>query len=653
MLGAFLLVLACGASIAFAQLLTLDLGTLEGKNWKAEGVRVAWAAADGARVEIGRFEGFGHKFDKLRLDCVRFGALRGIWRCDEGVLQGPERLAVNFIYDPGRKSLDLTLATAAGESWQLTQDGDDFTLNLKQAALTRLSPWLPGEIKPSAGRVSGVVRFAPRRLSSDLRIESGAFADSAGLRAGENLTGKLAIDARLDGTTWRWSTRLAWDSGAVLIDPIYVAEGGHLLTATGSLAGDSLEIDSAAIDWRALGRIEVRASIDTGNWSARRWTINAPDLQLVALRPLLPQTWLEQHGLADLVLSGRANFNMAAIETGIERARIRLSGAGVDVPARRLGIEGLDLDFGFQPLITTPFRLEIGKLRFKDLTLGPSTAQGELRDGRLSVAHLIVPLLDGVLALNEIDIGRDAGRWQARLRGALTPLSMQGLTTALDWHPMSGSLSAVLPQMRYVEDDKGSSFSVDGAVLFKVFGGDANVDGIRIDNPFGRTPRLAANLKLRGLDLETMTGAVKFGSISGRVDVNVDGLEMESWQPLSFDARIITSAGDFRKRISQRAVQNISSIGGAGAGAAIQASFMRFFDTFGYERIGLSCRLRNNICEMGGVDGRAGAGGAYTIVKGGGVPALNVVGYNRFVGWQEMLERIQAVIDGNSKMVVQ
>ncbi len=649
----FLLALACGASVAFAQLLSFDLGTLEGRGWKADGVRVAWAAADGARVEISRFEGYGRKFDKLRLDCARFAALRGIWRCDDGVLQGPERLGVNFIYDPGRKSLDLTLATAAGETWQLMQDGDDFALTLKQAQLTRLTPWLPGEIKPSAGRASGVVRFAPRLVSADLSIEAGAFADSAGLRAGENLAGKLAIEARLDGTNWRWSTRLAWDAGAVLIDPVYVAEGGHLLTASGSLSGGRLEVDSASVDWRSLGRIEVRASIDTGDWRARRWTIEAPDLQLAALRPLLPQTWLEQHGLADLVLTGRATVSVAASETGIEQARIRLSGAGVDAPARRLGIEKIDLDFGFQPVNATPFRLDIGKLRFKDLALGPATAQGELRDGRLSVPHLIVPLLDGVLALNEIDIGRDAGRWQARLRGALTPISMQGLTAALGWHPMSGSLSAVLPQMQYVEGDNGASLSVDGALLFKVFDGDASVDGIRIDNPFGRTPRLAANLKLRGVDLETMTGAVKFGSISGRVDVDVDALEMESWQPLAFDARILTSPGDFKKRISQRAVQNISSIGGAGAGAAIQASFLRFFDTFGYDRIGLSCRLRNNICEMGGVDGVAGAGGAYTIVKGGGMPALNVVGYNRFVGWQEMLDRIQAVIDGNSKMVVQ
>ncbi len=191
---------------------------------------------------------------------------------------------------------------------------------------------------------------------------------------------------------------------------------------------------------------------------------------------------------------------------------------------------------------------------------------------------------------------------------------------------------------------------MEGALLFKVFGGDAQVDGIRLDDPFGRTPRLSAGLHLKRLNLEEMTRAVKFGNITGYLDVDVDDLVMENWQPLSMNAKVLTSAGDFRKRISQGAVQNISSIGGAGAGAAIQRSFLRFFDTFGYDKIGISCKLRNGICEMGGADT---ASGGYTLIKGGGLPAVNVVGYNRFVGWQELLERIKAVIDGNSKPIVQ
>jgi hypothetical protein len=121
-------------------------------------------------------------------------------------------------------------------------------------------------------------------------------------------------------------------------------------------------------------------------------------------------------------------------------------------------------------------------------------------------------------------------------------------------------------------------------------------------------------------------------------------------QPQAFAARVETSPGDFRKRISQRAVQNISSLGGAGAGAAIQRSFLRFFETFGYDRIGLSCRLVGGVCEMGGLEE---GGHGYLMVKGGGLPALNVMGYNRRVSWDVLVSRLKAIAAGNSRPVIE
>ena len=33
--------------------------------------------------------------------------------------------------------------------------------------------------------------------------------------------------------------------------------------------------------------------------------------------------------------------------------------------------------------------------------------------------------------------------------------------------------------------------------------------------------------------------------------------------------------------------------------------------------------------------------------KGGGIPAINVLGYNRNVGWRELIERAKRVTQGN------
>ena len=126
-------------------------------------------------------------------------------------------------------------------------------------------------------------------------------------------------------------------------------------------------------------------------------------------------------------------------------------------------------------------------------------------------------------------------------------------------------------------------------------------------------------------------------------------LQLVKWQPTHFDARFISSPGRYPKKISQRAVENISSLGGAGAAAAIQRSFLRFFEQFNYEKIGLNCKLRNDTCEMSGVESTPQG---YIIVKGSGIPSITVMGYNQSVSWGELLSRIQRITAGNAKPVV-
>jgi len=53
---------------------------------------------------------------------------------------------------------------------------------------------------------------------------------------------------------------------------------------------------------------------------------------------------------------------------------------------------------------------------------------------------------------------------------------------------------------------------------------------------------------------------------------------------------------------------------------------------------------------MGGVDN--GNGGTYAIIKGGGIPAITVMGYNRAVSWDELITRLKRVTQGNMQAVV-
>jgi hypothetical protein len=222
---------------------------------------------------------------------------------------------------------------------------------------------------------------------------------------------------------------------------------------------------------------------------------------------------------------------------------------------------------------------------------------------------------------------------------------MVQLTQALETPVMYGSLSGIIPDVRY----RRGTLQMDGALSIGVFDGTVSASKVELIEPFGRAPRLHADIDMKNLDLELLTRTFDFGTMTGRIDASVRGLELVDWEPVRLDMRIESSAGSYPKRISQRAVQNISALGGAGAAAAIQRSFLRFFDQFSYQKIGLSCRLSNNVCEMEGVEN---APQGYVIVKGGGIPSISVIGYNRHVNWSELVDRLKRITQENVKPIV-
>ena len=95
-------------------------------------------------------------------------------------------------------------------------------------------------------------------------------------------------------------------------------------------------------------------------------------------------------------------------------------------------------------------------------------------------------------------------------------------------------------------------------------------------------------------------------------------------------------------------MQDLSSVGGAGLVAGLQAKVLKLFETFPYSRIGLGCRLANNVCEMAGLDSSKGG---YTIVEGSGLPRITVVGHQRQVDWPVLVARLKAATEGQTPIV--
>src|SRR5690606_4725445 len=184
----------------------------------------------------------------------------------------------------------------------------------------------------------------------------------------------------------------------------------------------------------------------------------------------------------------------------------------------------------------------------------------------------------------------------------------------------------------------------------RVFDGRVDVSALSMERPFGVAPSLSADLSLHGLDLEGLTGAFDFGSITGRLHGRIDGLRLVDWTATAFDAWLHTQpAPGVRQRISQRAVQDISSVGDASFVGSLQGRLVALFDDFGYRRIGIGCRLANEVCRMSGLHS---AGAGFTIVECSGVPRLQVVGFHRNVDCPTLVERLAAAVAGYVAPVV-
>jgi hypothetical protein len=258
-----------------------------------------------------------------------------------------------------------------------------------------------------------------------------------------------------------------------------------------------------------------------------------------------------------------------------------------------------------------------------------------------------IPILDGALRINRLKLEHARSPTMAVAFDAhLQPIDLSTLTRALGWPEFAGRLSGTLPSLVY----RDGQLTLGGELQIQAFDGEVAVRDLELHDPLGNVPRLAADIHLRNLDLKTLTQTFSFGRIEGRLSGDIEDLRLVGWQPTAFDARFYTPKQDrSRHRISQRAIQNISNIGGGGAAAALSQGFLRFFKDFSYDRIGLSCRLQEDVCLMSGLD--TAPNGGYYIVRGSGLPRVDVIGYQREVSWSTLVEQLKSVTESEGPVI--
>lgn len=673
----------------------VDVGRLEFAGLSVEGLELAVeptaAAAGSVRVRAARVRGLAATgpLSKFALDCPELRIAGDELHCDRGRLSGslgslgvqdtrfratraPDgalRLSFeDFAVAGGRGRIDVD-ARAAG--WR----ADAQLSGLDLAALADVAkPFfaLP-EGFSVAGRAAGEFQASGtgdllRTAHADLDVETFDFSDAEGLLAGEKIGGSVTVDATADASSRMPARgRVSLSSGQAYADPVFLDFGAHRadLDFEGVLDTEAgrFEAASFALDHADVLKADGSATLDfAGETLLTAGRIRIEALELANALPAYAQPFLVATSFKDVAGSGSIRGEVEVDEGLPKRAALEFEGAGFDSPTSAVSLQGLAGQLNWHDdasrsalagkiddaLFESRLSWKAGRLWGLELGAAslPFTTTG--RHFRL-LEPVTLPVFDGGLAIDTLRV-RHAGtdEMYVRFDATLEPISVALLSRAFGWPEFQGTLEGEIPGLQL----RQGVVTLGGALEARVFDGRVAVRDLRLQDPLGKFPRMFANIGLDNLDLELVTRTFEFGTITGRLSGYVSDLETFGWMPEAFDAALFTPPGDeSRHRISQRAVTNLSSIGGGSGGgvaAALQGGFLRFFDDFRYDRLGLSCRLANDVCVMGGV---LPAPGGYYIVKGSGLPRIDVIGSQTRVAWTTLVRQLGAIM--TSEIVVE
>lgn len=498
-------------------------------------------------------------------------------------------------------------------------------------------------------------RGAQWQADVQLRLQDLAASIQGGRHAGEQLTLQIVLKAQGSAQAVSLQSDLRLTAGQAYVEPVFVDFSQAPATLAFQLESTGQPDPSAPSTWQvsalharqsgvgeAHGAAELRLPGPQLHNARLRW--NA--LQLGPAFATYAQPFLVGGVLEQAQPGGRSSGELIWRDGGVEQLQASLQDAALQLPAQALQLHGLDGEVnwhrtaptasGPQPHARPDSQLDWRGGKIGGLELGASALRFRTHARAFELlAPLRVPMAGGALRFDRLrfqQLGQPG--MDAQLQAEIEPLELAALCRGFGWPEFSGTLAGRIPGVRLHDGE----LEVDGGLTAQAFDGQMSVQSLRVLDPFGRLPRVAADIHLRNLDLGQLTSAFSFGRIEGRLEGDVEDLRLLDWKPVAFRAHLGTPEGDrSRKRISQRAIDTLSSIGGGPTGMLSRGA-LGLFDDFAYARIGWSCTLSNGVCVMDGIE--PADNGGYVLVKGRWLPRIDVVGYNRRVDWNTFVQQL-------------
>jgi hypothetical protein len=539
---------------------------------------------------------------------------------------------------------------AAASRWQSVEGA----LQLRG---TLRAPLSGGTLELREAQVRPLAKDGEERLSAAFALRDAGYEGEGGRLAAAH----LAADGRLRLSASAVEPRLQLDAslhgGEALAGAVYVKLPATPVTAALDVRLGAERWRIERFDWRDPGTLDLAARGEVAPADAqplKALTLELREADLAAALARYGQSWLATKGFAALEARGSLTGTLDFGTDGLRRFAFDAHGVDVRDGAGRFALAGLDggvawdLD-GDAPATALAWRgIELFRIPF-------GAAQARLESRRRAIvlaAPLAVDVLGGQLHLERLSLlprSPRGDRYAASF--AIAGIEMAQLSAVLGWPRFGGNLSGGIPEIELV----GDRIELRGGLDLYVFDGHVGVSGVTLERPFGVAPSLGADVHFENLDLDQVTQAFSFGGMTGRLLGTIGGLRLVDWSPVAFDAWLRTDGGG---RMSYKAVDDITAIGGGGGlSSNLQTMALKIFDTFGYRRLGIRCRLRDEVCLMGGIDplppdGAADpAAGGYTIVDGAGLPRITIVGHRRRVDWPTLVRRLVEATQGQGPVI--
>jgi len=664
----FLLSLLLTTPVHALDEMALNLGEVESEGWKLKGVVLTVRDLSQDKPEINLkiqeaiLTALKQPLKNLNLSCSRLEYQSDKISCAQGNLQTDNTLLEKsdsiliFNYDLKQKNMSVELkqfALAQGKiqakiittpaHWQADITTQKLVLDSLAKKIQHFTDKLPN-FKPQGkltltSQISGNVGLEQIVIKGD--IEKLGFESSTGMQAGQQLNLLFNTTLQPLKNTWKVNGSLEFKQGEMLLDPVYVTFAKPANAEFEfSWSPELLNISHLVYHHSDILNFEGYTELNLGkNFKVKELFVRFDKTALPSLYEMYLKNWLQNSYNLELVTSG-----VLTAEFGWDGQNSMLSTQFDDV-----SLENLQQSLGWQGIngtiqwhnqdedLLTELRWKGGY--FGKVKLGQSAIKLDLSGETVKLlAPVEQPILDGVLRVEKFSLhhlGKAEMTWE--ISPSFRQISMESITAALDLPALKGKFVSHLPLFRY--HDK--QLHAEGKVSFQVFDGDIVLSDLKIANLFGKLPVLKANIDIQKLNLKTLTGITNFGEIQGQLSGKISQLQMNNWQPVSFDAQFATPKDNaLPRKISQKAVNSLSNLGGGGVVNALSQGVLSFFEDFSYEKINWGCHLENKVCQLRHMEP---ATQGYYIVKGSGLPRIDVIGYNKEFSWDTLLNRLKTL----------